>query len=73
MCLLFQVPWSELFTDMRSDVFPQPYENTKVKVRWDDTKLYIGAYLQERHLWGKLSNHDDKIFSENGFQVNNPS
>lgn len=58
-----------MFTDMRSDVFPKPYEDTKVKVRWDDSRLYIGAYMQEEHLWGQLTDRDSRVFQENGFQA----
>ena len=37
--------------------------------RWDDTRLYVGAYLQETDLWATYTEPDSKIFQENGFEM----
>ncbi|XP_053379141.1 uncharacterized protein LOC128548426 [Mercenaria mercenaria] len=64
-----EVPWSETFVDMRSKVFPKPYFDTKFKIRWDDARMYIGAYIQEKDLWATQQEHDSSIYRENGFEV----
>ena len=49
-----------MFTDMRGADFPTPYFETKVKVRWDDERLYIGAYMQETDFWGTLTEDESQ-------------
>ena len=36
---------------------------------WDDAYLYIGAELEEPHLWATLTEHDSVIFQDNDFEV----
>jgi hypothetical protein len=36
---------------------------------WDDRYFYIGAELQEPHVWGTLTKHDSIIFNDNDFEV----
>ncbi len=36
---------------------------------WDGRAFYIGAELQEPHLWGTLIRHDAVIFHDNDFEV----
>ena len=40
-------------------LYPAPRLGTRVKVRWDDTRLYVGAYIEETDLWGVIT-EDDK-------------
>ncbi len=47
---------------------PPPYR-TRVKLLWDDTYLYIGAELEEPHLWATLTRRDTVIFYDNDFEV----
>lgn len=64
-----EVPWSEKFTDMRSAVYASPFLDTKIKMRWDDSRLYVGAYIQETNLWATHTRHDSSIWRENGFEM----
>ncbi|XP_045162534.2 uncharacterized protein LOC123527254 [Mercenaria mercenaria] len=64
-----EVPWSEDFVDMRSTVYPKPYLNTKFKMRWDNDRMYVGAYIEEKNLWATLDAHDSPIWKENGFEL----
>nr|KAG5686891.1 hypothetical protein BaRGS_012439 [Batillaria attramentaria] len=41
------VAWTEPFVDIRGEGQPEPRFETRVKLRWDDRNLYVGAYLQE--------------------------
>jgi hypothetical protein len=61
--------WSEEFVDIEGAVKPQPTWKTRVKMLWDDEYLYIGAELEETHVWGTLTRHDAVIFQDNDFEV----
>ncbi|MCB0601803.1 MAG: carbohydrate-binding family 9-like protein [Saprospiraceae bacterium] len=63
------VAWSELFVDIEGDSRPLPYQNTRVKMVWDSTQLYILARLDETNIWATLKNHDDIIYRDNDFEV----
>lgn len=39
------------------------------KLRWDDTHLYVGAYMEEPQVWATLTHHDSVIFNDNDFEV----
>lgn len=60
---------SEPFTDIRGAGYPEPVKNTYVKMMWDDTNLYIGAFLQEDNIIAKLSQRDTIIYHDNDFEV----
>ena len=36
---------------------------------WDDQYFYIGAQLDEPHVWGTLTAHDAVIFQDNDFEI----
>jgi hypothetical protein len=63
------VPWSEPFVDIEGDRRPAPRYRTRVKMLWDDQCLYIGAELEEPHVWATLKQHDAVIFQDNDFEV----
>ena len=42
---------------------------TRVKMLWDDTFFYVGAELEEPHVWATLTEHDSVIFHDNDFEV----
>ena len=62
-------PWTEDFVDIEGDVRPAPRYRTRAKMLWDDEYLYIGAELQEPHVWGTLTKRDTVIFYDNDFEV----
>lgn len=62
-------PWTALFVDIEGDAKPKPALNTRAKMLWDDRYLYIGAQLDEPHLWSEITQHDAVIFRENDFEV----
>jgi hypothetical protein len=61
--------WSKPFVDIEGLLRPNPSKLTKMKILWDDQYLYIGAYLEEDHLWYTLTNKDDIIFQDDDFEV----
>jgi hypothetical protein len=64
-----EAPWSEEFVDILGDSGPSPRFRTRMKMRWDRQALYIGAELEEPHVWGTLTEHDSVIFQDNDFEV----
>jgi Carbohydrate family 9 binding domain-like len=63
------VPWSDFFVDIEGDARPRPRLRTRVKMLWDDQYFYIGADLEEPHVWATLTRHDSVIFQDNDFEV----
>ncbi len=56
--------------DIRDDKsLPLPTKNTTIKMLWDDTYLYIGAYLEEDEVIATLKGRDVIIYKENDFEV----
>ena len=62
-------PWTDHFVDIEGDSKPRPRFQTRVKMLWDDTYLYVGAELQEPHVWATLTEHDSVIFHDNDFEM----
>lgn len=62
-------PWSEPFVDIEGDKKPLPRYRTRVKMLWDAETLYIGAEMEEPHLWATLTERDCVIFQDNDFEV----
>ena len=64
-----KAPWTELFVDIEGDAKPKPTLNTRARLLWDATYLYIGAQLDEPNLWSDITEHDAVIFREHDFEV----
>ncbi len=61
--------WTEVFGDIEGPLKPAPRLRTRVQMLWDDRYLYIGAYLEEPHVWATLIERDSIIFQDNDFEV----
>ncbi len=62
-------PWTDNFVDIEGDAKPKPRFRTRAKMLWDKDYLYIGAELQEPHVWATLRQRDTVIFHDNDFEV----
>jgi hypothetical protein len=62
-------PWTADFQDIEGDKKPKPRHRTRAKMMWDDENLYIGAEMEEPHVWATLTEHDSVIFYDNDFEV----
>jgi Carbohydrate family 9 binding domain-like len=62
-------PWTDDFVDIEGDLKPKPRFRTRVKMLWDDEFFYVGAELEEPHVWATLTQHDAIIFQDNDFEV----
>ncbi|HLK55971.1 MAG TPA: carbohydrate-binding family 9-like protein [Chthonomonadaceae bacterium] len=61
--------WTDDFVDIEGDLKPLPRFRTRVKMLWDDAYLYIGAEMEEPHVWATLAERDSIIFQDNDFEV----
>jgi hypothetical protein len=62
-------PWTDYFVDIEGDKKPRPRFKTRVKMLWDDDYFYVGAELEDPHVWATLTQHDSVIFQDNDFEV----
>lgn len=60
-------PWTENFVDIADG--PPPRFRTRAKMLWDSSCLYIGAEMEEPHVWATLTERDSVIFQDNDFEV----
>ncbi len=61
--------WSDLFVDIRGPGHTPPRYDTRVKMLWDGDFLYIGAEMDEPHVWGTLTEKNSVIYHDNDFEV----
>jgi len=61
--------WSSDFQDIEGGSKPKPRFRTRVKLLWDDDYFYVGAELEEPHVWATITQHDAVIFHDNDFEV----
>jgi hypothetical protein len=61
--------WTEDFVDIRGPLGPEPRFRTRVKMLWDDRSFYVGAEMDEPHVWATLTERDAVIYADNDFEV----
>ncbi|HEY2583826.1 MAG TPA: carbohydrate-binding family 9-like protein [Mucilaginibacter sp.] len=64
-----QATWTDDFQDIEGDLKPKPPLQTKLKMLWDDSCLYIAAQIRDPNVWATLTQHDAVIFRDNDFEV----
>ena len=62
-------PWTEDFVDIEGPRRPRPAYRTRAKILWDERFLYVGAELEEPHVWSTLRVRDQIVFHDNDFEV----
>jgi len=61
--------WSDLFNDIEGDKQAKPFYNTRFKMLWGDSALYILSELEEPHIWAYFDKNDMIVYRENDFEV----
>lgn len=64
-----KVPWSNLFQDIEGAAKPKPYYETRMKMLWDESHLYIAADIKDPHIWGVLTQRDEIVYYDNDFEI----
>lgn len=62
-------PWTDDFADIEGYNMPVPLHRTRAKILWDDRFLYVGAELEEPHIWATYTQNESIIFNENDFEI----
>ena len=63
------VPWSADFVDITGQDALRPTLRTRVKMGWDDDFFYVGAKLEEPHVWGTITERNAVMFEDNDFEI----
>lgn len=63
------LPWTEEFLDITGDPALKPYFRTRAKMAWDENYFYVGAELEEPHVWGTITEKNAVMFEDNDFEV----
>ena len=63
------LPWSEDFIDITGEDRRRPRLRTRIKIGWNDTFLYVGAEMEEPHVWGTIREQNATLFEDNDFEV----
>jgi len=64
-----KAPATDVFVDIEGGGKPRPRFTTRARMLWDDQYFYIGAEMDEPHVWGTLTKRDSVIFHDNDFEV----
>ena len=64
-----QAAWTTDFVDIEGAAKPLPSFQTRVKMLWNDSTLFIAATMQEPQIWATQTHHDDIIYKDNDFEV----
>lgn len=62
-------PWTDAFVDIEGNKKPKPRYATRVKMAYNDSFLFVAAYLEEPHVWATLKQRDAIIYHDNDFEV----
>ncbi|AMJ67039.1 carbohydrate-binding family 9-like protein [Hymenobacter sp. PAMC 26628] len=64
-----RAPWTTDFVDIEGAAKPLPAFQTRTKMLWNDSTLFVAATLQEPQVWATQTHHDDIIFKDNDFEI----
>lgn len=63
------LPWTEDFVDITGKESLRPRFRTRARMGWDDDFFYVGAMMEEPHVWGTITEKNAKMFEDNDFEV----
>lgn len=63
------VPWTEDFIDIEGHRKPTPRFRTRARMCWDDTYFYVGAQLDDPHVYAALTEKNSIIFNDPDFEL----
>ncbi len=64
-----EAPWTGDFVDIQGGSMPVPRHRTRARLLWDDEFFYIGAAMDEPHVWATLTERDAVVYHDNDFEV----
>lgn len=63
------LPWTKEFVDITGAAEKRPVLATRAKLGWNEASLYVGAWLEEPHVWGSIRERNAVIFHDNDFEL----
>ena len=63
------LPWTEDFVDITGKESLRPRFRTRAKMGWDDDFFYVGAVMEEPHVWATITEKNAVMFEDNDFEV----
>jgi len=63
------LPWTEVFVDITGNETLRPRFRTRAKMGWNGEFLFVGAEMEEPHVWGTITKRNSVIFEDNDFEV----
>jgi len=63
------IPWSEPFVDIEGAAKPLPSYETRFKMAWDSSGLYVLARLEEPQLWATLEERESIIYQDHDIEL----
>ena len=61
--------WTDDFMDIQGPEHSKPTYQTKVKMLWSDSFLYVAAYMQEPHIWANITEDEKIMYVDNDFEI----
>ncbi|NNM06434.1 MAG: carbohydrate-binding family 9-like protein [Gemmatimonadetes bacterium] len=61
--------WTDDFVDISGEGLPAPPLRTRVKLLWNREFLFVGAELEEPHVWATLQDRDAIVYQDDDFEV----
>ena len=61
--------WSDDFMDIQGPEHKKPAYQTRVKMLWSDSFLYVAAYMQEPHIWANVTEDEKIMYVDNDFEI----
>ena len=57
------------FVDIEGSLKPKPRHRTRMKMLWDDEYFYVGAEMEDPHVWATLTEKNSFVFNDPDFEV----
>jgi len=64
-----EVSWTEEFKDIQGPSMLRPWFSTRAKIRWDDQRFYVGAYMEETQVWANMTVPNSIVYKDNDFEI----
>jgi hypothetical protein len=61
--------WTDNFMDIQGPEHKNPAYETRIKMLWSDSFLYVAAYMQEPHIWANITEDEKIIYVDNDFEI----
>jgi len=63
------IPWTDEFVDIEGDKRPKPHFSTRAKMAYNDEGMFFAVWMEEPHVWGNITEHDEVIYHDNDFEI----